>query len=103
MNEEVKCLEQKYENVVFLGTNELALSFKANYYPPQLEETIGRSQFISIIGHVNQIIEKEYIEYKSASVHHLSQSLLPQIFLILIIFAAFILLVSPKKGSSRST
>ncbi len=69
MHEEVKSREQKYDNVVFIPTNELALSFNPNSYPALLQESIPKAQYASIINHVNGIIEKEYVDYKGASSH----------------------------------
>ena len=36
MHEEMKCKEEKYDNVVFVPSNELALSFNPNIYPKEL-------------------------------------------------------------------
>ena len=41
MFEKVKSLEHKFDKVVFIPANELALSFNPKIYPKELEESVG--------------------------------------------------------------
>jgi hypothetical protein len=99
MYEEVKVKEQKYENVVFVPTNELALSFNPLSYPPELEDSISPEHFGAIVQQVNSIIEKEYVSYKSSSIHMFTESLLAQIVLALVALVVLLFCANPLKGT----
>lgn len=99
MHEEVKVKEQNYENVVFVPSNELALSFNPNRYPKQLKDSVSPAQFSFVISHVNSLIESEYVSYKSSSLQTLSESLLARVTLLVIGLVFLVMMSAPAKGS----
>ena len=72
MYEQVKNRQYKYDNVVFIPSNELALSFSLNNYPSKLEQTVSADEYQWVISRVNSIISEEYIGYKLSSIQMFS-------------------------------